>query len=334
MPPTLQRPPRLIGRQAELRQAGEALAKGQAVLLLGEAGLGKSRLIAELLRGATAHTAVGVSARPGDAAVPYATLARLLRQLLERRELALPHAPGTQALARLLPELRPEAGAEAARLPLPPDGARLVLQAAVCALLAGADLRQVAVDDLHFADEASIELLHALLDEEPLRHIGWLLAQRPAEGAAAAQALRDGLVESGRLCGIALAPLTQPDTVELLRSLDLPGLDADAWAPRLHRHTGGNPLFLLETAEQVAVARHPVATLARKARIRGVLSAAALLSARIAPLAEAFSASPRAIGPRVVRYGRTFPYSVLRARKMLARASATNERVAFLARPR
>jgi len=51
-------------------------------------------------------------------------------------------------------------------------------------------------------------------------------------------------------------------------------------------------------------------------------------------LGVAFADAPRAIGPLDVRYGRTCTYSVLRARKMLARASATNERVAFLAKPR
>ena len=50
LPPTLLRPPRLIGRQPEMRQADDALAAGQAVLLLGKAGMGKSRLSAELLR--------------------------------------------------------------------------------------------------------------------------------------------------------------------------------------------------------------------------------------------------------------------------------------------
>ena len=37
----------------------------------------------------------------------------------------------------------------------------------------------------------------------------------------------------------------------LLLSLALPGLEAPAWAARLQRHTGGNPLFILETLKQL-----------------------------------------------------------------------------------
>ena len=76
----------------------------------------------------------------------------------------------------------------------------MLLLGAVQSLLAGAGLDRVAVDDLHFADEASLELLQSLIEAESLAHIGWMLARRPAEGAAAAKAMQDGLVECGRGC--------------------------------------------------------------------------------------------------------------------------------------
>ncbi len=242
--PTLLRPPRTIGARDRLQSIHQALAAGQVVLLLGEAGLGKSRLLAEALR---CGRQAGVSARPGDAQVPYATLARLLRHLMARSQaLALP-APANPALERLLPELRHSETA----LPLPVDGARLLLQESVQSLLTAAQVEEVAVDDLHFADAASLELLQALLLAEPLQPIRWLLAQRPAQGDAALDALREGLLECGRLHTLTLTPLDVGQVGQLLHSLALPGLQTQTWAPRLHRHTGGNPLFVLETLKQM-----------------------------------------------------------------------------------
>lgn len=233
----LLRPPRLVGRDAELRQATRALAEGRALLLLGEAGLGKSRLIAELL--ALRPGTPAVKAQAGDGGVPYATLARLLRRLLAGRGLP----PQARALARMLPEQREAAG------PPPPDGARLLLLQAASALLDDLALPLVAVDDLHFADDASLELLQGLVDADP--HRAWLLAQRPGEGPTAATTLQQALVDAGRLQPLALLPLAPDGVAALLHDLALPGLEVATWAPRLHRHTGGNPLFVLETLQQL-----------------------------------------------------------------------------------
>jgi DNA-binding SARP family transcriptional activator/tetratricopeptide (TPR) repeat protein len=242
----LQRPPRLVGRARELQALQQALSERRALLLLGEAGMGKSRLLAEGLDAGAGH--VLVKAQAGDAGVPYATLARLLRRLLERR--SLPHDGG--AIARLLPEVAP--AASAAALSLPADGERLLLQAAVEQVLQQAALQAVAVDDLHFADEASLEMLAALAGSDTLSQLAWVFTQRPGEASAAAGALREVLEEAGRLQVCELAPLDATQMVELVRSLQLGDLDADSVGRRLLRHTGGNPLFALETLKQMLLA--------------------------------------------------------------------------------
>jgi DNA-binding SARP family transcriptional activator/predicted ATPase len=287
--PALQRPPRLVGHEAELAQLRQGLAEGAALLLLGEAGLGKSRLLAEAV---TARADVlAVKAQAGDAGVPYATLSRLLRRQLEQRSLPAAPAAIRQVLARLLPELRVDAAAGDA---LPAEASRRLLQDAVQALLAQGGLRVAVVDDLHFADAASLEMLAALVNSEALAHLAWLFAQRPGEGGDATRAFGDSLVDSGRLQPLRLAPLDGAAVARLVHSLQLPGLDAAAWAPRLHRHTGGNPMFILETLKQLHGADLEAGRLPRSASVGALidrrlraLSPDALALARLAAIAGA-----------------------------------------------
>ncbi len=230
--PVLLRPPRMVGRDAERDAVLGAWASQRAAFVLGEAGLGKSRLIAACMPA----DGLVVSARPGDASVPYATLARLLRPLLAR---AGAPQPGRE-LARVLPELQPA-------LPLPAEGRKLQLQQAVEQLLASVAPAAVALDDVHFADDASLDLLLSAIGSEGAPPTRWLFAQRPAEGSSAAARLAEALEEAQGAVTVRLAPLSAAAMAELVDSLQLPGLDGAALAPELVRHTGGNPLFALET---------------------------------------------------------------------------------------
>ena len=234
LPVTLKRPPVLAGRAAEVGAVQRAWAEGLAVWVEGEAGLGKSRLIAELL-GDGAGSAVGAG-RPGDAGAPYATLSRLLAPWLDG-----PALPAAAAAA-----LAPMRGTSAAGAAPASAGA---LQAAVTALLDAHALHTVVLDDLHFADEASLDLAAALCaaNQPPRR---WLFACRPAEAALAARALADPLAELQRLQTVRLAPLSEAAAATLVDTLAIEGLQGHRLAPALVRHTGGNPLYLLETLKQ------------------------------------------------------------------------------------
>ena len=275
---TLLRPPVMAGRGPELAAVRGHWAQGRAVLLEGEAGLGKSRLMAELLAttasAATVDPAVrsmatssepkpmviSAAGRPGDAGAPYATLARLLRPLLIESldDLA---ADVREALAHIAPAL-PQAAATAGRptpaalLTAPAAGTQApgalrpgALAHAVSELLLRRGRHLIALDDLHFADEATLDLIAGLAaNAEPPRR--WLFAARPAELPAAALALREGLTELQRLGVVALAALDAPAIASLITAVNIPGLHATDLAAPLWRHTGGNPLFVLETLKQ------------------------------------------------------------------------------------
>lgn len=234
VPLAVLRPPRLVGRDAEWEALQSAWEQGQPAVVLGEAGMGKTRLVTDLAHVRQPVPLVG--ARPGDERVVYAVIARLLRQVARERLAAL-EASVRKELARLLPEL-----GEAE--PIRSDAERARFYNAVAAALAAQreTLHGVVVDDLHYADDASVELMQYLLGAVELR---WVFAARPAELGSAARSLLERVCE--RATTIELAPLTEAAIAELVESLALPGIDAERVTPQLLRQTGGNPLFLLET---------------------------------------------------------------------------------------
>ena len=293
VPTSLLRPPRLVGRTAESAAMAQAWASRRAFVLTGEGGIGKTRLLQEFV--SRAEHVVVVQARPGDAGTAYALLARLLRTMLARARDA-PDEARRQALALVLPEL----GHAAA---LAGEAQRLLLLRAADATLADAvraGLAGLVIDDLHFADDASIAFVQALTESDALSVLRWGFAQRTADASAATSALRSALEEARQLETIAIGPLGLAQVTELLESLALPELDTAALAPALQRHTGGNPLFALETLKDMVLAGHngadgplpqpnTVGALIERRLIQ--LSPAALKLARTAALAgSAFSA--------------------------------------------
>ncbi len=260
VPASVMRPPRLIGRERELAALNEGWRAGQVVALIGEAGMGKTRLLQAL--GESHAGVVRAAGRPGDAGVPFSTLARLLRAVLALRQ----GPPG----AELAPPMRSEIGRVLPEFgggpALASEGQRLVLQRALRALLAQhPELTGVALDDLHFADEASLDMLASLLEAEQAENpmqgdaaapaLRWVLAYRPAEAGSAVRSLQDALVEAARLAPVTVAPLNEAALAELVDSLGLAGLEGRKLAPGLARRTGGNPLFALETLKQAWVER-------------------------------------------------------------------------------
>ena len=276
LPITVLRPPRLVGREKESAAMADAWREGQPVLVIGEAGMGKSRLLAEFTDGSTASAA----ARPGDASVPFAAAARLLRAVLAHTPDAI--TPANRArLASLLPEFAEADAKPVANLTQLAHVVHEVLDAATQAGLA-----TLLLDDLHFADDATLDLLREVLGGEPGTS-RWGFAQRPAETSAVAQAFVAGLVQARRLVAINLAPLSVDAMTALIDSLRVPLLDAARLAPALVQHTGGNPLFALETIKQMLVAGNVPA--AGGAQLPAPSSVGALIAQRLKQL------SPRAL---------------------------------------
>lgn len=243
--PSLLRPPRLIGRAQAWSTAHRALAAGRGVLLLsGPPGIGKTRLLGDIA--ALRPNAPVAAARLGDAQTPWATLARLLRSLIDA--VGPPEDDWVRAeLARVAPGLGGAAAGTVDHLRLRQALERFWAQAGA----RGATL--VLLDDLQHADEASLDCLLMLADQRPAptgpAGCLWVWAVRQDEWPPA---LARWL---GHAPGVPvwredLGALDEDSVAELLESLAIAELHTPDWAAALHRHTGGNPLFVLETLRE------------------------------------------------------------------------------------
>jgi DNA-binding SARP family transcriptional activator len=243
MPAAVLRPPRLVAREAELAQLQRAVAgtvPQGVVLVTGEAGMGKSRLIQALAaqRAALVHAA----GRPGDHLVPFATLARALRAVLACN----PAAVGTELrsqLAPLLPELAHGAAPAHLKEPL-----ALAVQTLFCTMHRHCQV--LVLDDLHFADDASLEVLGSLVgavqdSTAPAPH--WLLGLRPPAAGSRLHGLVALLEQAGPLTRVCLKPLDPAQMTEWVDAMGIPGVKGAAWGSMLHKQSAGNPLFALES---------------------------------------------------------------------------------------
>jgi class 3 adenylate cyclase/tetratricopeptide (TPR) repeat protein/transcriptional regulator with XRE-family HTH domain len=248
----------LVGRQPDLALLERHLAgDGPPVLLLaGEPGIGKSRLLRDVgeqaARAGWTVLAGGCTRRGGQD--PYAPLTEALQQPL--RAYTEPDVlRGCAWLVRLLPEL-----ADGPIEPLPawaltPAQERRLMFAAVgryLTNLAGPAGTLLVLDDLQWAGPDALDLLLSLLRVSPafpLRLVGaYRDTEVPAEAPLAA-ALAD-LAQAGLVRHHALEPLSAA-AVDQLLAAELEGVAGagSAVRARLARRAGGVPFFVLSCAQ-------------------------------------------------------------------------------------
>jgi len=182
---------RFVGRAAELRElelAAEAAGarKPGLVLLGGDSGVGKSRLVGELVRLLTASEVLvlrGEAVEQEDGELPYAPLTGALRPLARAGDPALDElGRGSRAqLAALLPGLDEHGSSPDWHDP----SAQMRLFEALLDLLDVLSERQpmaLILEDLHWADEGSLAMLHALAAAGSGREVWWLHGARNRAG--------------------------------------------------------------------------------------------------------------------------------------------------------
>ena len=174
-PAAVAAPATLVGRAAERRQLvdlfrASVAGRAQFVLLTGEAGIGKTRLVEEFRTWCARQGAVVAEARCHSAEGPlvYGPVAAWLRSGALRPRLAQLDPGRRSELARLLPELLVEAPDTPKPVPLSADEHRLrLLDAVADAVLAPPAARVLVLDDLQHVDRETCRLVHYLVRREP-----------------------------------------------------------------------------------------------------------------------------------------------------------------------
>jgi ATP/maltotriose-dependent transcriptional regulator MalT len=236
---------------AELEGALDRLAAGESwcVQIVGEPGIGKSRLLAELCRHGEDRGYLVLTGRAAEFErdIPFGLMVDALNDYFGSLE---------PAVFRALDEDVPrELAAVFPALPREPDSAasggegaeRYRLHYAVRAVLERLATRQpvlLALDDVHWADTASVEMLSHLLRR--FRGPG-LMAVAYRQAPSRLVAALDGAARAGRASRLEPALLTLEEAGSLIGS----GVDESALV-MLYRESGGNPFYI----EQLARAGH------------------------------------------------------------------------------
>jgi class 3 adenylate cyclase/tetratricopeptide (TPR) repeat protein len=286
-----------VGREEEVallvRLIDQAVAgRGSIVTVLGEAGIGKSRLVDEAVAvSASRHpdlTIARTSVSSYESGIAYAPIRRMLGELAALGDL--------DDHLRSVPVERAALVREA-RAALERDGAgttdaesmRIALAESVGAVLRANGALLVVIDDLHWADAASVHLLTAAFPLAERRPLAIVLVMRP-EPSSAAWAIRH-LAETEfphRHTDLRVGPLADADARRVLRSIDeeTPG----ELVATLVERAAGNPFFLEELAreltEEAGAGGRVPATLQRLMQARfDRMSTAARLTLEIAAVA-------------------------------------------------
>ncbi|HEX5501132.1 MAG TPA: AAA family ATPase [Thermomicrobiales bacterium] len=313
--------PPLVGRAAEWARLCDAYAAsrdgGQIVILEGEAGIGKSRLAEDFLATVRAEGAATLAMRgfAGEAPLAYGPFIEGLRAAVQddrAGRLAEVPARWLAEAARLAPELTDRRPGLPVAPPLDSPGAQSRFFEGVSQVLLaacdGARPGVLAVDDLHWADDASLDLLTYLVRRLRGRAVCILVSWRGDQPAAEPR-LRRFLAESRRAGTVTLLPLARlgrAAVLELVRAV-APALPP-AVGERVYREAEGLPFFVTEYLSAIAQGGPAAAAGATEGAWPLPHGARDLLRGRLAAVAE----TGRQVLQAAAVIGRSFDFDTLR----------------------
>lgn len=261
----------MVGRETELNELKRRwdlarmseLEVEPLVLISGEAGIGKTRLLREfqvyagLRNGYVLH---GL-AREQDAGAPYAIIATALRSYVadQPAEVLRRQAPSFIAgeLVKLVPQLTEKLGYIPPNPPLEPEAERARLLEQISRFLlnmAGERPTLLLLDDLHFADPGSLNILETLLHQS--RGAALLIAGAYQDVALSysnpINHLMAAATSAGLLCPLPLRRLTRTGVEQMLSAL-LGNSVSHTFVDSIYRATEGNPLFVEEVIKSLAL---------------------------------------------------------------------------------
>lgn len=263
--------PVLIGREGYLEALDRSLetaasGQGQAILLAGEAGLGKSRLVAEAKRRASLAVGTSLSMMQGhcfepDASLPYAPIIDLLRTCIGTHDAAeLVECVGPEApdILNILPELATLVPGVVPARALDPEQEKRRTMQALSQFFARAAARHpllVVIEDLHWIDDTSLDFLALLIRRAKMLPMLIMLTYRSDEVRPALSQFLAGL-DRGRLSTEwQLKHLTVSEVATMISAIfELSTPPRADFVEALYSLTEGNPFFLEEVLKSLVAA--------------------------------------------------------------------------------
>ncbi|MFC5286500.1 AAA family ATPase [Actinokineospora guangxiensis] len=313
-----ERTPSLIGRQAEaaaLRRSFRAGAarRGNAVFLLGEAGIGKTRL-AQFGEAAAAESGLVTLRGRGSTlgpSVPYRPISEALLALIRTGfTLSSDLGPYRAVLGTLMPDWGRDGDA-------PPGGSVLLLAEAVLRLLAAVGQDRgclLVLEDLHEADRETLAIVEYLADNIDRQPVVVLGTARTGPGPALELAMAAARRGDNRV--LRLGRLGQQDVAALVAAfLDVGAGQAPAEVvDRVHADSAGNPYY----AEEILHSMVDSGLLVREDgqwRLTGEARSSVPESVvwNVAQRAESLGEEGRSVLSAAAVLGNRFPLSVVQA---------------------
>lgn len=260
----------LIGREGEMRLLQQAYSCAQSgqmsiVLVSGEPGIGKSRLIQEFLMGISEQTTILVGdGRPGMEKLSYQPIVQALSPVIPNIFAAFKGNPiWLVEASRLWPELRLSLSSLPQPMAQKGGGVHLRLYESLCRIVLDLCERSrclvLCMEDIHWMDERTLDWIVYLVGR--LRQARLLiLGSYCCDAVNAVKDLQLGLRNQNNLIEMNLNGLDETAVCRLLHQLvgSMPNANVTT---RLHQLTGGNPFFILEIVDALRNSGHSLSHL-------------------------------------------------------------------------
>lgn len=253
----------MVGRQAALSQLlndHKSMYDGGVLLVSGEAGIGKSRLLKEFAM-QDHRCVINGNAYPATQTIPFQPVIQALQVALPHRWLWQGIPPIWLAeISLILPDIAHYYPDLPQRVNLAPQQAQARLFEALTQVFLGlasnASPLLFCLDDLHWVDQMSLGWLQYLAPRLPKSHL-IILGTYRSESKASLFEFQRVLTRFDLSHEIILNGLECSAVEELITVCGAASYVPSGWAAKLQQVTGGNPFFLLETLSEV-VARGQV----------------------------------------------------------------------------
>src|SRR5688572_2106400 len=266
--------PALVGRHPEVAAVRRVLERardgtGSVALIVGDAGVGKSRLLRAMTQEARSagFFVLNGACFEAERSIPYAPLLDLIRLFAgSASQAVVAHvlSPAASELVGVFPELRPLLPDASPSAAIDPESDKRRLYHALARAVTQLARTQpvlLAFEDVHWSDDATLELVFHLARGHAAQPVVIALTYRAEEAGPRLTRLISDLERARVVSQLPVGRLGRADVDEMLRAIfGLHDSLGDEFVDQLHSLTEGNPFFVEETLKALILAGDIVST--------------------------------------------------------------------------